>query len=206
MTHIEILDINTVRILSHAFPRDAFEIITIIAEKNNFRIISMDSTSSIGAKIELNISQLNKYDFDYPVRFSVSTEDFNAYLSHSISTYIPQELPSHMPIRLDIQETQIMASVKSQGIWSHQRIFSPISGGIESLPRLTSLENEPSCAVENMGLLKLCSSIFKEEKYEKIFLEMDNNNLTCKSPDKKQIFEIGVIGNGISSTSSNLYI
>jgi hypothetical protein len=205
MTHIEILDINTVRILSHAFPNDAFKIITIIAEKNNFSIIGMDHTSSIGVQIKLDISELNKYVFDYPVRFPVFTEDFNAYLSHSISTYIPQEIPSHMPLRLDIQKTQIVAAVRSQDTWSHQRIFSLVPEGIESLPQLTSLENEPNCVVENMGLLKLCSSIFREKKYEKILLEMDSKNLTFKSPDEEQIFKIGVIGNGVSSTSLLTY-
>jgi len=85
MVSIEISNPDTVRILHHAFG-DAFETITIIAERDSFSIIGADKTSSIAVQTKLELSKLGAYSFDSSTRFSVLTKDFSTYfpllLSH----------------------------------------------------------------------------------------------------------------------------
>jgi len=198
MTNIEISNADTLKILYHAFPQD-FETITIIAKENSFTIIGTDEIRNIAVKLQLETSKLTKYSFDSPVTFPVVTKDFDAFLKHSTSNYIPGK--ETIPIKLNFQDDKMELSVISQNILSLRKIFSPDTRGIESLPPLPPFENEPSCNITNVSLLKLCSSVFEEVK-DQIILKIDSEKVTFSSPSTNQTsFKINGEGHGTTSAA-----
>lgn len=195
MTSVEISNADTVRLMHHAFPQDIFETITLITEQECFKIIGVDRTSSIAAQIKLDPSRLETYMSDSSIRFPVLTRDFGTHLGYSTSTFIP----SYKPIKLTIQDTHTNLSIISQNIWSLQKVFLPILGGIDSLPQLPSFDEEPSCIFTEIGLLRLCYSIF--ENVEKVNLKMDSDRVELSSPGADEVFEIRGEGHGTTSTT-----
>ncbi|MGD2247142.1 MAG: hypothetical protein PVF58_01965 [Candidatus Methanofastidiosia archaeon] len=195
MTSVEISNADTVRLIHHAFPQDIFETITIIAKEESFKIIGVDETSSIAAQMKLKPSRLETYMFDSSIKFPVLTRDFGTYLGFSTSGFIP----TYKPIKLTIQDTRMDLSIISQNMWSLQKVFLPIVGGIDSLPQLPTFDEEPSCIFTKIGLLRLCFSIF--ENVKKINVKMDSKKIEFSSPDPDKGFEIEGKGHGTASTA-----
>jgi hypothetical protein len=196
MTIAEISNIDTMKILHHAFRDDFFETITVIAEQDSFKIIGMDKSSSIAAQTQLNLSTL-VYSYDSSVRFPVLADDFGSCLGYSTSTYIPSTMPVGA-IRLTIQNTNMSVFMTSRGMWSLQKVFLQAQKGIESLPQLPSFYECPYCTITNTGLIRLCYMAFKESKT--IFLHVEPNKITFRSSEKHQVFEVSGEGCGTAST------
>lgn len=194
MTNVEISNADTVRLMHHAFPQDIFETITILTELESLRIIGVDKTSSIAAQIKLELSKLELYMYNSSIRLPVLTKDFGTHLGYSTSGFIP----SYNPIKLTIQDTHMDLSIISQNIWSLQKVFLPIMEGIDSLPQLPSFDEEQSCIFTEIGLLRLCYSIF--ENFKKVNLNMDTNRIEFSSPGADEVFEIRGEGHGNTST------
>lgn len=80
-----------------------------------------------------------------------------------------------------------------------QRVFTPESKGIESLPQLPSFEDMPCCDISEIGPLNLSKSIFGKSE-SVITLKMNPEKIPFSSPNENQFFELNGRGHGSAST------
>lgn len=181
MPTVGISNMETAKILRHAF-EIGFDTITIIAEKENFSIIGLDESSSIAAQVTFELSEFD-YSFDHPAIFPVNSRDFGTYLGYSTSKH----LPAPSPITLTIGNTMNLSIMSP--LCRLQRVFTPESKGIESLPQLPSFEDMPCCDISEIGPLNLSKSIFGKSE-SVIVLKMNPEKISFSSPDENQFFEL----------------
>ena len=186
---------NIVKLLHHAFG-DAFETITILAQKDSLRIIGSDKNSCIAAEMTLETNKLDKYLCDQFTRFSVLNEDLGYFLGYSTSKYIP----SFGAITFHIYDTHLDMTITSPNVCALQRKFLYAVDGIESLPPIVPFDGEPRFVVEDVRLLRLVYMTLKETRKNRVLLDINPEEIIFSSLDGIQVLKVEGTGSGKRST------